>query len=139
MLLKVKKGWVGGGKWWNVSIDENTDWGATWQRISGQNARVHDTRRQGAWTVRRRGERKRKWIKWDTWHYAIGCLDFYYFYVLDSIISLQIILFFFTKIHDFFSSTNRDLDHLIWTQKKNQVFHSLNLIISLFFEVLVFD
>jgi hypothetical protein len=65
-------------------------------------------------------------------------LDFYLLNNLDSIISLQII-FFFTKIRDFFFSINRDLDHFIWTQKKNQVFHSLNLIISLSFKVLVFD
>jgi len=51
----------------------------------------------------------------------------------------KIFLFFFTKIHDFFFSINRDLDHLIWTQKKNQIFHSLNLIISLSFEILVFN
>jgi len=73
------------------------------------------------------------------WRFVIGWLDFYLLNNLDSIISLQIILFFFTKIHDFFFSTNRDLDHLILTQKKNQVFHSLNLIISISFEVLVFD
>jgi len=29
----------------------------------------------------------------------------------------------------FFLSINRDLIHMIWTQKKNQVFHYLNLII----------
>jgi hypothetical protein len=86
-------------------------------------------------------EREREMDKsCDTWLATIGCLDFYHLNNLDSIISLQIIflIFFYTKIRDFFSPTNRDLDHLIWTQKKNQVFHSLNLIINFSFEVLVF-
>jgi len=63
-------------------------------------------------------------LKWDTRRCVIGWLDFYVFNNLDSIISLQIILFyfFFTKIHDFFFSTNRDLDHLIWTQEKKSSF-----------------
>ena len=81
--------------------------------------RVHDTRRQGAWCVRACGERKRKWLKWDTWLHAIACLDFYYLlcFGLNYFITNNF-LFFFTQIHDFFFSTNRDLDHLIWTQKK---------------------
>jgi hypothetical protein len=54
------------------------------------------------------------WIKDDTWLALIGWPDFYPFYTLNSIISLQIIFLFFyfyTKIHDFFSSINRDLVH----------------------------
>jgi len=64
---------------------------------------------------------------------------FIFLIIWTQLFHYKYFLFFFTKIHDFFFSTNRDLDHLIWTQKKNQVFHSLNLIISFSFEVLVFD
>ena len=73
--------------------------------------------------------------KADTWRVLIGCLDFYLLNYLDSIISLQIIFLFFyfyTKIHDFFFSTNRDLDHLIWTPKKNQVFCTLLILLLAF-------
>jgi len=49
-------------------------------------------------------ERERKKGKsCDTWHVLIDCLDFYLLNNLDSIISMQIIFFLFTKIHDFFS------------------------------------
>jgi hypothetical protein len=94
----------------------------------------------GRVSCREVGERKTfGWIR-NSWRVCIGWLDFNYLHFLSSIISMEIIFFFFfTKIHDFFFSINRDLDHLIWTQKKNQVFHSLNLIISISFEVLVFD
>ena len=74
------------------------------------------------------------------WRVLIGCPDFYLILSLNSIISLQInflFFYFYTKIHDFFLSINRDLVHLIWTQKKNQVFHSLNLII-IFLLVFIF-
>jgi hypothetical protein len=71
----------------------------------------------------------------DTWLATIGCLDFYLLNNLDSIISLQIILFFFTKIRDFFFSINRDLDHFIWTQKKIKFF---TLLISLLVFLLKF-
>jgi len=48
-------------------------------------------------------ERERKKGKsCDTLHVLIGCLDFY-LNNLDSIISMQIFYFLFTKIHDFFS------------------------------------
>ena len=64
----------------------------------------------------------------DTWLILIGCLDFYHFNNFNSYISLEINFFLkkITKIHDFFSSINRDLVHLIWTQKKKPTF-SLSL------------
>jgi hypothetical protein len=58
---------------------------------------------------------------------------------LNSIISSEIIFSgknFYTKIHHFFSSINRDLVCLIWTQKKISSFSlSFNLSISLCFEM----
>jgi hypothetical protein len=61
----------------------------------------------------------------DRWGNTIGRLYFYLILSLNAIISLQIILlfiYFYTKIHDFFLSINRDWVHLIWTQKKKSSF-----------------
>jgi len=76
------------------------------------------------------GEAEREdslWIMGGTWLILIDCLDFYHLNNFNSIISLEIIFYFiFTKIQDFFLSINRDLVHLIWTQKKKPRF-SLSL------------
>jgi len=93
---------------------------ATWRDAICQTRRVRCTRRQDAWTAGDT-ERERDMDKsCDMWQISIGCLNFYLLNNLNSIISLQIIFnfFFFTKIHDFFLSINRDFDRLIWTQKK---------------------
>jgi len=57
--------------------------------------RVHHTRKQGASVAGLRGERIAFGKRWDTWRFVIGWLDFYLLNNLDSIISLQIILFYF--------------------------------------------
>ena len=110
-----------------------------WRVTVGQSERVRCTRRHGACRVREREFfldkavtlgmlRLTAWIFiiFIFWTQLFHCKLFFYFF------------YFFTKIRDFFFSTNRDLDNLIWTQKKNQIFHSLNLIISFSCEVLVF-
>ena len=94
----------------------------TWQRAIGQAWRVCNTPRQRECDA---GEAERKdslGIMDDTWPILIGCLNFYHLNNFNSIISLEINFFFFTKIHDFFFSINRDLVHLIWTQKKKPSF-----------------
>jgi len=53
------------------------------------------------------GEAEREdslWIMGDTWLILIGCLDFYHLNNFNSIISLEIIFYFyfFTKVHIFF-------------------------------------
>jgi len=89
----------------------------------------------GARAVSARGtfihaERERKKEKSFDTYVLIDCLDFYLLNNLDSIISMQIFYFiFFTKIRDFFFSINRDLTHLIWTQKKIKFFTLLILLL----------
>jgi hypothetical protein len=86
---------------------------------------VRYTRRQGAFPQRRTGERVRFWIKATGGTIRLASGIFNLILSLNSIISLQInflFFYFYTKIHDFFFSINRDLVHLIWTQKKKSHF-----------------
>jgi hypothetical protein len=99
-------------------------------------ARVAHTRTRGVEAMKR-GERRSWWIGRDTCMPVIGCPNFYLILSLNSIISLQINFLFLYQNSWFFFSINRDLVHLIWTQKKNQIFHSLNLII-IFLLVFIF-
>jgi hypothetical protein len=60
---------------------------------------------EGTGRVARLGTRREKDSR-DTWQIVIGPADFYLILSLNLIISLQIIfyfLYFYTKIHDFFS------------------------------------
>jgi hypothetical protein len=91
--------------------------------------RVNNTRQQREWERKACGERRSCWYGRDTCLSLIGCPNFYLILSLNSIISLQINFLFLYQNSWFFFSINRDLVHLIWTQKKNQIFHSLNLII----------
>src|ERR1044072_4915461 len=73
--------------------------------------------------------------RWTRGSLSLARADFIYPYLLNSIISSEIIFSgknFYTKIHHFFSSINRDLVCLIWTQKKYQVFHYLLIFLLAF-------
>jgi hypothetical protein len=118
--------WVGGESRWIHSTCLNSVTLATRRdlirskRVRAIHASTGRVRRQ--WTRRE----KKLWGKeghvvWFNWLFRF----FYLFNVLDSIILLQIIFlffYFFTKISDFFSSANRDIDHFIWTQKQKPSF-----------------
>jgi len=89
--------------------------GAFWFMKTGACATRAD---RGKWACRRMREKMLCEKVGDTWLILIGCLYFFHLNNLNSIISLQINFYFLTKFMIFFLSINRDLVHLIWTQKK---------------------
>jgi hypothetical protein len=67
------------------------------------------------------------------WRSLIGLLYFYHINTLNSIISFKInFLFFYTKIHDFLLSINRDWFIWFGHRKKTKFFTILILLLSLY-------
>jgi hypothetical protein len=80
---------------------------------------VYHNRRQRKWGAEA-GERKQKsWTAWTRVGFRlVGWFLIFFNNCKSIILSKNNLKKNYIKIHDFFFSTNRDLVHFIWTQKK---------------------
>jgi len=67
----------------------------TQRAFVGKTWRVCNTRRQARVVLQEVEREDALWISGDTWLILIGCLDFYHLNNFNSIISLEIIFYFF--------------------------------------------
>jgi len=121
-LFKVMGKWCGGKRWWRKSTCWKSDWTATRRVFTGQNRRVRYTRRRES-GLTGNAERERELDKAGTLgRLRLAAWIFIILIIWTQLFHCKLFFYFFTKIHDFFFSINRDLDHLIWTQKKKPSF-----------------